>query len=368
LVELPYAITDESPYFESSNYEAARNKVEELSRITRNDPYRTERRNMVTAGGDLRLFYIQRSDAPTGSPLEEGTFFPMVFDYGVRVRPTKENLSFVYEGRVINQGFLAPGSDPSSLDKLFGPRGAGINRSAYVLVDDLWYNSYLQTGFFRPMFGLYNVNHTAMINDYTDLNFNTTIKQVGVGLAPNVPFGIVNYILPSEGVAGGIEAEEGFNLTLGLRFVSLGAHAQLHYWQSEDADATTPLQRTMWNINGGVVFFQNRLIINGELTSVRKEASGLDEIMVLGVDVRGRIWREVYLTAGMAQANGAIDRTSPSGTGLGPGSGQETTVGLRGFWISGLETQLLMQNRVNKSDLAGETRESTMLFQVHAYY
>ncbi len=371
LVEIPKAITDEDPYFESSNYTTARNKVEELSRMSRNDPYRVERRNMVTVGGDLRLFYLQRSEgAPAGSKLEEGTFFPMVFDFGVRVRPIKENLSFVYEGRVLNAGNLGPGGDPSSLDKLFGPRGAGINRSAYMLVDDLWYNSYLQVGFFRPMFGLYNPNHTAMINDYTNLDFTTSIKQVGFGLAPNVPFGIFNYILPSEGVgAGSISAEEGFNFTLGLRFVRLGAHAQLHYWQSEDDQGLNPRKRTMWNINGGVVLLDRRLIVNGELTNVRKEFAGLDETKILGVDVRGRIWREVYLTGGYAQANAAIAfNNTTSGTGISPGSGTETTLGIRGFWISGFETELLMSDKVNKEDGFADQKESTLSFQMHAFF
>ncbi len=371
LVDFPGVVTDESLYFESSNYSAARNEVEELSRMTRNDPYRLEKRNMVTVGGDLRLFYLQRSEgAPAGSKLEEGTFFPMVFDIGVRVRPLKENVSFVYEGRALNQGFIGPGGDPSSLDKLFGPRGAGITRSAYLLVDDLWYNSYAQVGFFRPMFGLYNPNHTAMINDFTDLGFTTTIKQAGFGLAPNVPFGIFNYIMPAEGVgSGSISAEEGFNLTTGLRFVRFGAHAQLHYWQSEDDKGLVPRKRTMWNINGGAVLLGNRLILNGEMTSVRKEVAGLDETKILGLDVKGRIWREVYLTTSYTQSNAAVAiNNTTSGTGISPGSAVETTFGIRGFWISGFETELLMSDKVNKEDGFADLKESTLAFQMHAYF
>lgn len=371
LVEIPAAITDESPFFESSNYSAARNQVEELSRIPREDPYRIERRNMVTVGGDLRLFYMQRSEgAAAGSKLEEGTIFPMVFDFGVRVRPIKENVSFVYEGRLLNAGNLGAGGDPSGLDKLFGPRGAGITRSAYLLVDDLWYNSYVQLGFFRPMFGLYNANHTAMINDFTDLDFNVSIKQAGFGLAPNVPFGIVNYILPAEGVGtGSISAEEGFNLTVGLRFVRMGAHAQLHYWSSEDDQGLVPRSRTMWNLNGGFVLFNQRLIINGEMTNVRKEVAGLDETKILGVDVKFRPWREVYLEAGFAQSNAAVAfNNTTSGTGISPGSGTETTLGVRGFWISGFETQLLMADKVIKEDGFADQKESTISFQMHTYF
>jgi hypothetical protein len=370
LVTIPGVIKDESVFFESSNYQAAKNEVEELSRIPKNDPYRIERQNMLTVGGDLRFFYIQQNSPTTSQKLKDGTFFPMAFDVGVRVRPTKKNLSLVYEGRALN--FNAGSQDgPASIDKLFGPSGQAITRSAYILVDDLWYNSYAQYGFGRPMYGLYNPNHNAMMADYTGLGFLERVKFLGVGTAPNVPFGIFNLIMPTEGVASGIAAEEGINATLGLRFVRFGAHAQFSYWDTADEDSANIRKRTMWNINLGAVLINRRLILNGELNNIRRESiSNIDEIRVLGVDGRFRFWREFYLQASFSQANGAIDldAPSPTSTGFAPGSGTELAFGLRTFLISGIDLELMSASKTNKEDGAADFKEDTMTFQIHAYF
>ena len=350
---------------------AAKNKKEEMIRIPREDPYRLEKTNPVTVGGDLRFFYIQQSEgARPGSKLEKGVFFPMVFDFGVRVRPLKKKLSFVYEGRIVNRGQLGPNSNISSLDSLFGPRGSGINRSAYLLVDDLAYNSYFQLGFTRPMFGLYSANHNAMISDYTGLGFSTSLKMIGFGLAPNVPFAIFNYILPATGVQSGMSAEKGFQLTGGLRFVRYGAHLVAHYWRTERSQGNLPFKRSLWNINGGLVLLNRRLILNGELTHVGLEYEGADIGKILGLETRFRIWREAYVKASLTQANVAVDYdlSYQSQTGLSPGSGQEIQYGFRGFWLSGFETEVLVANKLIKEEGNEDYKENTMTFQMHAYF
>jgi hypothetical protein len=363
LVGFEGVVVDEKPYFESSNYTAAKDVVDELSRMTRDDPYRVERRNPIQAGGDLRLFYIsQDGNGASSEKLREGAFYPMVFDYGVRVRPIKEKLSFVYEGRAFNGNV----SNPGSMDALFA--GGAMTRSAYVLVDDLWYNSYAQYGFFRPMFGIMNPNHNAMINDFTQLNQRTRIKSLGFGAAPNVPFGIVNIILPTEGAPmGDISSERGFNATLGLRFVRYGAHLVGTYWSSSNEEGTAPRKRDMWNINAGGVL--GRFILNGEVTSVQREVVGLDQTLIVGGDVRYRFWREMYAQLGYATANAAVARNNVvSGTGISPGSGNELSFGIRAMMISGLQLEALWTNKLNKENGFEDWTEDTLQLQMHAYF
>lgn len=362
LVGFKGVVKDEKPYFESSNYVAAKDAVDELSRMTRDDPYRVERRNPISAGGDFRLFYVQQdAGANTPQKLKDGTLYPMAFDFGVRIRPIREKLSFVYEGRALNVSVANPGS----VDALFA--GQALTRSAYVLVDDLWYNSYIQYGFYRPMFGIFNPNHTALINKYTNLDQRTRIKSFGMGAAPNVPFGIVNVMLPTEGVTSGIASEGGYNATLGLRFVRYGAHLVGTMWSSEENQGTNPLKRDMWNINAGGVL--GRFILNGEMTSIKKTKLGLDEILVFGGDVRYRFWREMYAQVGFTQSNGALALNNDlNGTGIRPGSGQETAFGIRSMLLSGLQLEALWTNQLIKETGSADRKIDTMQLQMHAYF
>ena len=364
LVGFKGVVKNEKLYFESSNYKNAPNDVEELNRIPKKDPYRLERKNMVTVGGDLRFFFIQQSSGAASSKLEQGTLYPMVFDYGVRVRPIREKLSFVYEGRAIN----STTAEPSSLDRLFGKSGGAITRSAYVLVDDLWYNSYAQYGYYRPMFGLYDPNHNALMADYTRINHLTKVKALGFGTAPNVPFGIVNMILPTEGASStDLASEGGFNVTLGLRFVRLGASLQGSFWQTENDSNTLPSKTAMWNINAGMRL--SRLILNGEVTNVRREVAGLDETKIFGAEARYRVWREFYLKTRFSQANASRSINNlVSGTGISPGSGSEVAFGARFFVLSGLDFETLSATKTYKEDGFADFKEETLSIQMHAYF
>lgn len=368
LVGFDGVVKDEAPYFEGSHYDSAKNMTEELVRIPKNDPYRLERSDMITAGGDLRFFYLkQNSPATAGTKLSEGTFFPMVFDYAVRVRPVKEKLSFVYEGRALNSNIV----NPSAVDRLFGQTsGSAVTRSAYLLADDLWYNSYAQYGFYRPMFGLYNPNHNAMVNDYTELKYLVALKMLGVGAAPNVPFIMANVVMPTQGAAtNNIAAEEGYVVTAGLRFVSFGAHLTGHYWSTKNTQGLVPTKRIMWNVNAGAVFLNQRLILNGEIYSIHREATNIDEIKLVSLEARYRLFREIYAYASHAQSNGALALNGNlGGTGLAPGSGVETVFGLRAFLVSGIELQLLSALKINKEDGYSDFKNDTLTFQLHAYY
>lgn len=362
LVGFPGIVKTDKPYHESPNAEDAETEIDFLARIPRSDPYRLDQKTQIDVGGDLRFFYIKQGKGAATPKLEQGTFYPMVFDFALRARPIREHLSFVYEGRAINSFMDAP----SSLDRLFG--GTAVTRSAYLLVDDLWYNSYMQTGYFRPMFGNYNPNHNAMITDYTQLGIRTRVKAVGVGAAPGIPYGIVNMIMPTEGAdSADISSESGMNFTLGMRLVPYGLSLSASYWATKNSTLVPVRERTMWNLNAsGTV---GRFIMSGEMTSVERVVFGLDETKIISVDTKYRFWREMYLQVGYAMANAAIARNViTSGTGISPGSGSELSFGLKMFTISGLEFEGLWNTKKNKEEGYEETTEDTMAFQVHAFF
>ncbi len=79
----------------------------------------------------------------------------MSFDMGVRYRPVREKLSFVFESRFLN----IPGN--SDLDQTFTT--SSRVRSAYFIADDLMYNSWVMAGLYRPMFGNYTADHTLLL-------------------------------------------------------------------------------------------------------------------------------------------------------------------------------------------------------------
>jgi len=174
-------------------------------------------------------------------------------------------------------------------------------------------------------------------------------------------------MLPTEGVTSGIASEGGYNATLGLRFVRYGAHLVGTMWSSEENQGTNPLKRDMWNINAGGVL--GRFILNGEMTSIKKTKLGLDEILVFGGDVRYRFWREMYAQVGFTQSNGALALNNDlNGTGIRPGSGQETAFGIRSMLLSGLQLEALWTNQLIKETGSADRKIDTMQLQMHAYF
>lgn len=371
LVGFAGVVKNDKPYRENKNAEVAEDEVDFMAQIPRNDPYRLDQSNQFDVGGDLRFFYIKQGKGPASSKLEQGTFYPMAFDFALRARPTRKHLSFVYEGRAFNSSL----QNPSSMDRLFGSSGAAFTRSAYLLVDDLWYNSYMQAGYFRPMFGSYNPNHNAMITDYTQLGVFTRIKGIGIGAAPGIPFVIVNMIMPNEGEAiptgasapTHIYGESGINFAVGMRWVPYGMSLVGSYWATKNNQGTMQRERTMWNLNASGAI--GRFILNGEMTSVQRVVAGLDETKIVSVDAKYRFFREMYLMVGYAKANAAVARLNTTSlTAISPGTGSEMSFGLKMFTIAGLETEILWNSKENKEENRPATIEETMAFQVHAFF
>ncbi|MCJ8275508.1 MAG: hypothetical protein HRT44_01555, partial [Bdellovibrionales bacterium] len=194
-------------------------------------------------------------------------------------------------------------------------------------------------------------------------------KNIGFGVAPNVPFGIVNLIRPTEGYADtDIRSESGFVVTGGLRFVRMGAHITASYWSTNNDDAALPRKRVMYDINMGMAL--NRLILNGDIMNIKRTEGTTNEVMLLTAEAKYRVWREFYLQAGYTVANSAVARNTVGQfpTEIGPGSGNEIAFGTKAFLISGVEMETLFTSKENKEDGFAAEKEDTLQVQLHAYF
>ncbi len=345
-------VADESRYdkFHDTHWrQMSKSKSEFLEQIAVDDPYHQERSQLLQAGGDFRHLLLSRGgdSYPSGRKFNH---WLMTVDFGVRVRPIPEKLSLVMEARFLNQ------PDNSNLLKAFTTEGR--IRSAYLLSDDLPLNSYVMYGLFRPMFGFYDPDHDALSQVYSGLLARGVFHAVSFGLAPNIPFLSASAIFPNPNTA--FDQSKGFTLSLGGRWITLGASAMVSYWStSAENSAGTSLKKEMISFSGGLNL--GRLIWNAEVLGVRKEfaAGRWDTASVVTNQFRYRAWRENYLVVNHAVGNAARN--------LKAGSSTEMGLGIRSFPISGIEAELLY---VARSDTASgvSTRNNEIQFQTHVYF
>lgn len=320
-----------------------------LSTIPFEDPYRQERREAVQASGDLRYLYGKVS----GDSNKDLNFL-MNVDFGIRLRPIKEKLSFVFEHRYLN--------NPSNSEIETAFTTESRVRSAYMLVDDLAYNTYAMAGLYRPMFGNYTPDHTSLSQQISGLNQRAVYKAVGFGTAPNVPFFTFNYIMPMQNSS--YAQDEGFVLTGGARFVTLGLSATVSHWSTEqDSDSILGLKikKEMTAIAAGTALFDSTLIINGEILnfSIQENDGTTNSGSVFTVEGKYKLWRESYLTGEVAKSNTATDRSEGSADSLG--------VGYKVFLFSGVEVDL--KHVIFNTKFLGTDREyNTTFVQTHLYF
>lgn len=324
---------DERDYDRSdgSEKQIAGSRDEFLARVTADDPYRDERRNAVAAGGDARFIALLPTSSEGGRKTGLDIWL-MSVDFGVRFRPVPENFRVVLEGRSM------AGPTQKALDQAFTAESQ--IRSAYVLIDDLPYNSYFQYGLYRPMFGNYDGNHLSLSASVTGLNQRAVFLAASVGASPNVPFVNLSYLRPLTDV--GENKAAGFVVTVGGRWVKLGASAGLSYWDTSENTPTGPVNRRMVALTGGMKLGQ--AILNGEILYVRRENVGgaTDAGNTITIEGRYKLWREIY-----AQLSFATSNTSPN---LKPGDARQYSLGLRGFFTAGLDLDLSYISRRYKEN------------------
>lgn len=340
------------------------NQQEFESVIPQGDPYWLERELGIYAGGGLRYLYgnIKSETTLAGSPPSTASRdlnFLMAADLGARMRPFSYNkISFVLESRFLNSNV------DSQLEEGF-TSGAQL-KSAYILVDDLSYNSFVQAGFYRPMFGHYTPDHTALAQRVSGFSQYSTFKAIGAGTAPNVPFFNVSFIQPTSNrrprnstanMLG--NGDEGYAMAFGGRFVTLSASAMVSLWNTNWKDNLgIKHSRRMTSLTTGAMF--GPVIVNGEI--LRVERSALAEAnagTVYTLDTKYRVWRENYAVVNYAKANTSRE--------LLPGSADEYMIGVKSLPFSGTELETLYILR-NEEQEGFKRQDRALQIQAHIFF
>lgn len=315
-----------------------------LARVPGDDPLRQTASMPIEAGGDIRYFYLQKNNSLTG---KKTYTFPMAADIGVRVSPLR-HLSLVTEARFANP------PTRSEFDQLYtaGPRV----RSAYLLADDLAFNTYLMSGLYRPMFGHYNVDHNSLASVLTGLGYDAVFRTTSLGTAPNVPFLNVHWVQPMHNTS--FRQDSGYVVNLGGRWVTLGASLILSYWDTEEKKSTNGIRRKMQSIAVGGKL--GRWIPNLDVMQIIKEtSSSRDEGTLLSFENRVQLWREIYGVFNYSEAGTAKD--------LSDGRSRDIGAGLRAFLLSGLDFEIQQIHRFERKP-ASQSREDLFQGQVHFYF
>lgn len=351
------------------------NEQQFLAIIPSNDPYRLERTLSTYAGADARYFFGNYklsglNNTPSANREVDLDGF-MAIDIGLRVRPLKlHNLSFVLESR------HQSGASTYAIESL--DNSIGYLKSAYLLVDDLPYNSYVQLGNFRPLFGNMNVSHVSLSQQISGFSGRPTFRALSLGTAPNIPFAMLTYIMPSKAHGASTnnrvgQKDDGFLLTFGGRWITSGLSVKASYWSTSREGTLAPVigEKRKWDMYsitaGGTV---GRFVINAETLRVERDridSIGSDAGNVNTLEAKFRAWRELYLTGSYALSNTASD--------LSKGDASEIGYGLKFFPVAGLETEIGMSSRTekysdtaNQFSAAGELKIDFAYLQMHAYF
>ena len=362
---------------DEQEYIQAGSRTEFMARVTQDDPYRIERERSVFGGGDFRYFYL---DSKTTGDVDRElkTTLAMAFDVGVRVRPTKEKAQFVFEHRYLQYPVDESVNEQTSPEKVFS---SSINRSAYLLIDDLPYASYIQYGLHRPQFGHYTADHSSLLNSilfvnsavsptFTDINPNSAFavnKTLSFGASPNVPFFNIHWILPVDDInrlgTAPFSRDKGFAASFGGRFVTYGASIMLSWWSTKGPRVANgpELANDMIGITGGLNI--KNLILNVDYSTVDREFApgSSDSGGVLTLETKYRVWRETYGVFSYANSN--IARNLKKGTAT------EIMAGVKTFITSGTEFELLVIKRDDRDDVLNRKASTDLLQgQVHLYF
>jgi len=329
-----------------------------LSTIPKEDPYRLERDLTVYAGGDIRYFIV-RSDDDALLGGKKQRMWLMGVDLGARLRPLKYNqLSAVIEARFYN--------GPTDTDPEEGFDTAQV-KSAYLMLDDLGYNSFAMAGLYRPMFGNADANHTSIASEISGLTQNAYYKGFAAGTAPNVPFIIVNYLQPYKKAGTEYQTSEGFVVSGGGRFVSYGASVGASYWQTEFPSGALKKKRNMYSFTAGGTY--NRFIANAEFmrAEVSDNAGGKNAGNVMTAQGKYRIWRENYITGQYGMSN-TLAGLTPTTTALGRGTASEMMLGMKSFPVSNVEIEAQYVMRNEKPEGAAAVDASLIQIQAHIFF
>lgn len=314
--------------------------------VPRGDPLReTESINLI-GGIDFRTLTFTR----TLSGNTKQYSFPVAIDFGAQLR-TFRKFSLVAEGRFANGPSAS--KETSEWDNLYINKT--LVKSAYMMIDDLSYNSWFIYGVHRPMFGNSDPDHTSL---YNSLTYGTTpsmrgiYKTVSVGTSMNMPFINLNYFSPVDHVA--YSQDKGYILNIGGRLMG-GSSVLFAYWNSDAA--TGPVLRremVLGSITGKAgrwtgIFDINRMRRTDQDTSTHAGTA-------VSLQNKFRMWRETYFLLNYAKSNTAADLTY--------GESSEVQLGLKSFMLAGLEFELIASRLQN----APYVDEDRLQAQLHFFY
>jgi hypothetical protein len=339
-------------YHDTLYHSTAKSRKEFEYTIPQDDPYRLMDERKIDGGADVRLFAFKNLNG------QDTTLRPFLMEmsYGLRYRPLR-NYHLVYEsrffGRPVGQRIdLIPGNERT--------------RSLYAMADDLPWNSYVMYGYYKPLFGNYNPDHSSlaqiMISTVTTGQSNLAkplYKALSFGAAPNVPYGNLHYIFKRVGDSPN-EKESGFAGNFGLRFVTFGAQANYSFWATKDETNPQNIKQIEMHAIEFRGMYQN-YIVSLEAVSIARDDPSQDfrEGGVITLEGKYRFYRENYATFEYATANVARDLT--------PGSGNQIKIGSRHFVIPGLDLNIAYTKESTDSEV-GSTDRTYISMMLHAYY
>lgn len=322
-------------------------------RIPDEDPWRVRRKNYFNAGLDLRYFYMKREKQTGDVKTEIDATFPMAADLAVSAEPI-HGLTLVYESRFAN----GPGDSA-----WYSGATKSIPRSAYVMVDDLPYNSFIMHGLYRPMFGHYNPDHYTLFASASGLYYGSVHRALTVGTAPNVPFFNFHYILPindSSNDSPGLSRDQGYAWNLGGRWVTLGAYAMFSHWSTESQDAAK-VKRIMTSFTGGGTL--GIWTLSFDLTRLQRDdnlVQRFDAGSLVTLENRFRFWEESYFKFNYETLNAT--------RALREGKSSQISFGVSSFLISSLELDLSYKSLSDEPKDGAKTTEKSLLGQAHFFF
>ena len=393
LVVVPGVDYDIADYDKSDKQEFinVETRAEFLGRVTDNDPWRTERTKEWFAGGEFRYFNFLSGEREASGAAGSGTFDiegggPMAFDLGLKYKPIPAKMvAFVFEARNFNNPVNTGTASRGSTERFFTGSGGTQTRSAYVLIDDLPWASYVQYGLYKPMFGHHSPDHSSILNNMIysipsspnsfGISPNSAYalnKVLTIGASPNVPFVNLHWIQPLDNNPSATlnphGGDSGFAVNAGGRFVTMGANFMVSYWSTkgprQGSPSTDDLETNMLSITGGLAFGKSsRVIINADISSIEKEydVGQSDKGNVTTIEAKWRVWREMYLVTNYGNSN--VTRS------LKRGEANETMIGAKMFFTPGTELEVLQISRTDRSTEPGQVgRADTDMLQAQFHW
>jgi hypothetical protein len=231
--------------------------------------------------------------------------------------------------------------------------------SLFFLYDRIPYNSYVQYGVYRPLFGLLRDDRTDLTATVMGLDPRANFRTFSFGAAPGVPFFNLHYVQPMN--ESSYARDKGLVFNVGARFRRHGLHIMLSYWntKAEDLGTLHQIKKQMMAITGG--FTLGRYTAIGDLTRLSQETSDLrkDTGATMTLDNRFRLWRENYLKAIWQNLNTALD--------MREGKATSYEVGVVSYPISSLSLELSYKALTETTPTAS-VDDKTTLAQLHFFY